>query len=266
VLGEHEAEMPKLSQSGIVVPCGGCGAPLSGAVTGRSVACEHCGTSNLLPDSIFLRLVPDATPRPFTLLYDVDDPLLAKVLAHTDPDAARWRSNRRYAELQQRVDAAHLERALHGDAAIDVETARALAARELTPAEAKHVDTWLSDVERGKLVGGRVATALIELWATSPDAGTRAIAARIADTERFARDPDAGVRAVIAARKQLPATLIEALAKDGEGAVRAAIAARHDVPIEILKQLRHDGDPAVASAAKANARYRPGLFTRLFGG
>ena len=264
VLGESEPVAPKLTPSGIVVPCGGCGAPLSGPIHGRSITCDHCDTSNVLPDAVFMRLVPDAPPQPFMLVYDVDDAMLAQTLARTDPDDRRWRHNKRYAELQKRAHAMRLERALRGEDPISFDVARDLAARDLTAEEAKHVDNRLSNAERQKLVGGRVAQTLIDRWAASPDGGTRVVAARVANPERFADDPDANVRAVVAGRKHVPDDLIEKLAKDSASHVRAAVAARKDCPVEILKKLGHDGDAKVAEAARANPSYPRGLFERLF--
>ncbi|HEY1558166.1 MAG TPA: hypothetical protein VGF94_25230 [Kofleriaceae bacterium] len=269
VVGESPLERPERAVSGLVIPCGGCGAPLSGTLNGRTITCEYCKQPNFLPESIWSHIAADTPAVPFYLLYELDGAALAKMLDRIDPTRPRWRkepAKSRLAELRRQASAARLERALQGDGAIDLEMAKQLAARDLTAAEAKHVDNRLSNVDREKLVGQRIAQQLVDLWAQSSDVGTRAIAARVGNIARFVDDPEADVRAALAHRKHLPAAVIERYAKDSASQVRAAIAARHDCPIEILKQLRRDGDHHVAEAARANPAAPPGLLARLFGG
>jgi hypothetical protein len=211
--------------------------------------------------------LPAVPPTPFTLLYDVDGAMEARMLEHIDPDDARWRREpaKSWLAEQLRLTAPiHVARVRGGEATSDFAAARELAAHDLTAAEAAHVDNGLTTKQRRVLASGRVCTALVERWARATDAATRAVAAHVADPARFLDDPAAEVRTTVAKRQGLSSDAIAKLALDGASAVRAAIAARNDISVELLKKLRHDGDPRVAAVAKANPTHHPSLLERLF--
>lgn len=208
-------------------------------VVGTVVSCAQCGAP--LPGA--------ATRRTFvcdhcnTTNYLYDDTWL-----QIHPDANRHAFTLLYKvddalPAKQEHHATPLDLALQTGGKLDVATAKTLITRDLPAKQARRLDAALTDAVRAQLVTEYVAPTLVDLWTHARDASTRAIAAAYRDLA-----PDA----------------VDRLGHDDEASVRAVIAARSDVAIERLKELRKDTDPAVAAAAKANPRYHPGLFGRLF--
>jgi hypothetical protein len=237
---------------GTVVPCGNCGAPLAQQGRQRALVCTHCQAENFLSDKIWTKLFPRPESHVFYLVYDLDAEAYADAIAFLSTtthyffgDAETEFIRQKAGGMKDLVLAARVKRALASqeDNAIDEEVARAIVSRSDLDAETvARVDERL-DAVRGKIVSAHTSAAFLDRWLASEDADVRAVGAHAAKGEA-----------------------LRACATDAAPEVRAVIAARTDAPAELLAALRKDPDEGVREKARANPRYQPGFFTKLFGG
>lgn len=225
--GYDKSEKNTDKEQMLVFSCMTCGAGLNlNEDTERNIKCTYCDNDNYLPDSIWIKLHPDADVQPFFFITDISDEDI-----------------RESAEYFQKVTALRIYEKHFNN----------------------FTDEFFQKVFINDSVKSWLNYFLNLTFEDKIGANMDISKPRKHFYQQFALgldNQDVTLKEIVAGASSLPEDVQMSLAEDSSPAVRIALVKNPSISKDVIKILKFDNDPAVAGEA---AKRKTGLFGKLFG-